>query len=315
MAKYRDDLPQLSDDLFLTDGGIETTLIFHYGLELPHFAAFDLLKSDEGRRVLRKYYRTYASIAQNHRVGFVLESVTWRASPDWGKKLGYSIDALADMNHEAIELVRDVRDEFENEQTKMVISGCIGPRGDGYDPSQMMTEQQAEQYHIAQVGMLSETDVDMVSALTMTHEEEAIGIVRAAGSTGIPVVVSFTVETDGRLPTGGTLRDAIEKVDEATGAIPAYYMINCAHPTHFEGALATGETWARRIRGIRANASTKSHAELDEAEELDDGNPVEFGAQYSRLRERFDHLSVLGGCCGTDHRHIEEIITACAPRS
>lgn len=311
MAKYRNDLPQLSGDLFLTDGGIETTLIFHEGLELPYFAAFDLLNNDQGHATLHKYFSTHASIAKAYGVGFIFESATWRASPDWANKLGYSNQALIDTNHKAIKLVQDIRDEYENGTVKMVISGCVGPRGDGYSADSNMTEAEAEQYHSTQIGAFRETDADMITAITMTYAEEAIGVTRAARAAGMPVAISFTVETDGRLPSGQVLKDAIEQVDAATNNAPAYYMINCAHPTHFEGALKPGESWAQRIRGIRANASTKSHAELDEATELDDGNPVELGAQYARLREKFDRINVLGGCCGTDHRHIEEISKAC----
>lgn len=311
MGKYSRNLPQLNGDLFLTDGGIETTLIFHDGFELPEFAAFDLFKHDAGREALRKYFSTYVAIARNHEVGFILESATWRASPDWGEKLGYSSEALADINRKAIELLTELRNEYENEKTPIVISGCIGPRGDGYNPAFRMTEHEAQRYHTTQIGAFSETDADMVTAITMTYVEEAIGLTRAAELAGMPVVISFTVETDGRLPTGQTLRDAIEQVDASTNCTPAYYMINCAHPTHFQDALADGKQWLQRIRGIRANASTKSHAELDEAEELDDGNPVELGSQYSRLRGRLGNLNVLGGCCGTDDRHIEEICKAC----
>ncbi len=311
MTKYRHELPQLSGDFFLTDGGIETTLIFHDGLELPDFAAFDLLKHDAGLEALRKYFNTYAAIARKHEVGFIFESATWRASPDWGKRLGYSDETLADMNHQAIKLVDEIRDGYENRKTRMVISGCVGPRGDGYNPADIMTEEEAESYHATQISTFSETNADMVTAITMTNPEEAIGITRAANSAGMPAVISFTVETDGRLPTGQSLKKAIEQVDAATDSTPAYFMINCAHPTHFEDALVSDDSWLQRIRGIRANASTKSHAELDEAEELDDGNPVELGHQYEELKKRLSHLNVLGGCCGTDHRHIEEICKAC----
>jgi S-methylmethionine-dependent homocysteine/selenocysteine methylase len=313
MPKYRHNLPQLSECLFLTDGGIETTLIFHDGLDLPQFAAFDLLKHDQGCDALSRYFRRYASIATNYEVGLILESATWRSSTDWGKKLGYSSNELTDFNHRAIRLLCDIRNEFENEKTRIVISGCIGPRGDGYMPSSTMTEQEAQQYHTAQIATFSESEADMVSAITMTYVEEAIGIVRAAESVGMPVVISFTVETDGRLPSGMSLKDAIEKVDESANKIPAYYMINCAHPTHFENALAADEPWTKRIHGIRANASEKSHAELDEAEELDDGNPLVLANQYRQLRSRLSNLNVVGGCCGTDHRHIEEICKAYIP--
>lgn len=311
MAKYRNDLPQLSSDLFLTDGGLETTLIFHNGLELPYFAAFDLLKNDRGRDHLHEYFSTYAHIARDHNVGIILESATWRASSDWGEKLGYSKESLAHINHKAIELLQDVRNEYENGKTKIVISGCVGPQGDGYNFADIRSEEEAEHYHRTQIETFSETNADLVTALTLTYAKEAIGLARAAKAAAMPVVISFTVETDGKLPSGQTLKDAIEEVDKATNNTPAYYMVNCAHPTHFEDALSAGEPWLKRLRGIRANASTKSHAELDEAVELDDGNPVELGNQYSELRRRFSNLNVLGGCCGTDHRHIEEIFRAC----
>ncbi len=310
MAKYRTDLPQLAGDLFLTDGGIETTLIFHNGLDLPEFAAFDLLKNTKGMEALHKYFCTYASIAKKYHVGFVLESPTWRASADWGAKLGYSAEELVEKNQQAIELLDNVRVEYEDENTRMVISGCVGPRGDGYNPSTFMTEEEAERYHTAQIETFSNTNADMVTAITMTYLEEAVGITRAASVSGMPVVISFTVETDGKLPSGQTLKEVIQKVDEATANYPSYYMINCAHPTHFEGAIAVNETWPQKIRGIRANASTLSHAELDEAEVLDDGNPTELGGQYKKLRNVLSNLNVLGGCCGTDHRHIEEICKA-----
>lgn len=310
MAKYRNELPQLSDNIFLTDGGIETTLIFHEGLELPDFAAFHLLKDKEGYEALRKYFRTYAALARDYETGFILESPTWRANPDWGTKLGYSPKTLADMNRKAIELLCDIRKEFENEKTKMVISGCIGPRGDGYNPMNVMSAEEAQRYHATQIQTFSETDADLVTGVTMNYVEEAIGIARAAKSVGMPVVISFTVETDGKLPTGQMFKDVIESVDQATRRAPAYYMINCAHPTHFEGLLVAGEAWSERIRGLRANASTKSHAELNESAELDEGNPEELGRQHRELLGKLKHLNVLGGCCGTDHRHVEEICKA-----
>jgi S-methylmethionine-dependent homocysteine/selenocysteine methylase len=310
-AKYRDQLPQLSDRLFLTDGGIETTLIYNEGVSLPYFAAFDLLKNDAGQEVLRKYFRTHAAIARHHRVGFVLESATWRASGDWGAKLGYTPEALAEANERAVALLREIRDELETDETPMVISGCIGPRGDGYKADQRMTAREAEEYHAIQAAIFQKSEADLITAITMTYSEEAIGLVRAARAAGMPVAVSFTTETDGRLPSGQGLRAAIEQVDAATNSGPAYYMINCAHPSHFTSALHSEQPWVRRIRGLRANASTKSHAELDQATDLDAGNPQELGSQYRDLRRRFTHLNVLGGCCGTDHRHVDAICKAC----
>lgn len=315
MAKYRDDLPQLSDELFLTDGGLETTLIFHHGLDLPYFAAFDLLRDSEGWDVLRNYFEGYAAIAESGNFGIIFDSPTWRANADWGEKLGYSDDTLADVNRRSIDLLCELRNAHEAGGAPMVISGCMGPRGDGYNPASFMSEDEAEAYHLKQIAAFAETDADIVTALTMTYPEEAIGLARAAKSAGMPVAISFTVETDGKLPTGPSLKDAIGTVDQATNQAPAYYMINCAHPTHFADALAAGEPWLERLRGIRVNASRLSHAELDEAEELDDGDPLELGQQCSDLRRRFGQLSVLGGCCGTDHRHIKAIGDACASAS
>ena len=313
MAKYRNKLPQLSDRIFLTDGGIETTLIFQENLELLDFAAFHLLKDREGSEALQRYFHPYASLAQKYEVGFILESPTWRANPDWGTKLGYSESALADANRKAIELISKIRSELEDETTEMVISGCVGPRGDGYTLTDVMSAKEAAQYHTPQIKTFSETDADMVTAITMNYVEEAIGIAHAAKSFAMPVAISFTVETDGNLPAGQRLKDAIESVDEATSNAPAYYMINCAHPSHFEDVLTTDEPWAERVRGLRANASTKSHAELNESTELDEGNPVELGRQHRELVNKLKNLNVLGGCCGTDHRHIEEICKAVLP--
>lgn len=311
-ARYRTELPQLGGELFLTDGGLETTLIFREIIELPYFAAFVLLNEPAREAELRNYFRAYAAIASRDKVGLVLESATWRANADWGAKLGYSTDALVAANRKAIEQLEEVRSEFENERTKIVISGLLGPRGDGYNPSFQMSADEAERYHTAQIETFKDTAADLVSALTMNYEEEAVGIVRAAQAAGMPVVISFTVEIDGRLPTGQTLRSAVEAVDAATDSAPVYYMVNCAHPEHFDAVLIATEPWVQRIRGVRANASRMSHAELDEADVLDDGDPTELGQQYAMLKKQLSHLNVLGGCCGTDHRHIEKISAACA---
>lgn len=310
MSKYRQNLPQLNGNLFLTDGGLETTLIFHDGLDLPLFAAFDALTYDKGREALTGYFATYAKLALQYNTGVVLESATWRASTDWAQQLSYSDDALDKMNREAIALLVDTRNEFETAQSPIVISGCVGPRSDGYNPSEFMTADEAEAYHSTQIKTFSETEADMIAAITMTYVEEAIGITRAAQAHNMPVTISFTVETDGKLPTGQTLKEAIELVDKATDNGPAYYMINCAHPSHFDHVF-DDESWLERIAGLRANASTMSHAELDEAEELDDGNPVDLGQRYQALRATLVNLNIVGGCCGTDHRHIEAIAKAC----
>lgn len=309
MPTYRERLPQLSGSLFVTDGGMETTLIFHRGIDLPHFASFDLLRHGEGREALRAYYGPYLELARAYGVGLLLDTPTWRANPDWGALLGYSEEELDEVNRRAAALVAGLREDGDG-QPPVVVSGCIGPRGDGYRAGDLMSAAEAEAYHARQVGTFATTSADLVGALTMTYAEEAVGIVRAAGSAGMPSVVSFTVETDGRLPSGQPLREAIEQVDAETGEAAAYFMINCAHPTHFEGVLEDGEPWLARIRGLRANASAKSHAELDEAEELDEGDPAELGALYGALRSRLPAVTVVGGCCGTDHRHVGEICRA-----
>jgi len=310
MKTYRHALPQLGSRLFLTDAGLETMLVFHDGMELPAFASFPLLDTRDGTNRLRAYYRHCLAHATRLGCGFILESPTWRASADWGDQLGYTAAGLADRNARAMTLMSELRDEFAHTGLPIVISGNVGPRGDAYDPASVDAVEDYEAYHRTQIEGFARSVADFVSAFTITNVPEAIGVVRAAVAAGMPVVISFTVETDGRLPTGIGLRDAIEAVDAATNAAPAYYMINCAHPDHFDAVL-NGGAWCHRLRGIRANASRCSHAELDESTTLDDGDPAELGASYANLRRRLPQLTVLGGCCGTDHRHIDAIAAAC----
>lgn len=311
MARYRNALPQLTDRLFTTDGGLETTLIFHQGIELPAFAAFDLFSRPDGLERLRAYYDRYAALAHSRRLGFILESPTWRANRDWGAQIGYGSEALAASNRAAIDLMREFQDRYDSPDTPMVISGDIGPRGDGYQIHRRMSAAEAADYHGEQIRTFADTEADFVSAMTINYVEEAIGVVRAAADAKMPVVISFTLETDGNLPSGQRLREAIETVDAAVPVPPAYYMINCAHPTHFERLFGAGEDWTRRIKGLRANASRRSHAELDNALDLDDGDPAELGRQFASLRRACPGLNVVGGCCGTDFRHVEAICFAC----
>ena len=309
MPSMSTSLPQLDGGLFLTDGGIETSLIFHDGLELPLFAAFVLLADEAGTAALRRYYQPYLTLAREAATGFVFESPTWRASRDWGERLGYSAAALAAANRRAMRLGAELRRQAPG--TRVVLSGCIGPRGDGYRPEALMDGAEAAGYHAAQAQALADGGAELVTAITMTHSGEAIGVVRAAQAAGLPAVISFTVETDGRLPSGQGLGEAIAEVDAATGAAPAYYMLNCAHPTHFADVLRASGPWAERLRGVRANASCRSHAELDAAVDLDDGDPAELAEHYAELRRMLPRLVVLGGCCGTDHRHLSAIARAC----
>jgi S-methylmethionine-dependent homocysteine/selenocysteine methylase len=307
-TKSNPKLPRPGGPLYLTDGGIETWLICHDGLELPEFAAFVLLRSPEGSAALRAYFERHVKIAVDRGTGFVFESPTWRASPDWGDMLGYGREDLAAANREAIAMLRALQQAHETETSPMVVSGCIGPRGDGYVVGEAMTADEAQDYHAYQVEALS--DADLVTGITMTNVPEAIGLARAAEAGGMPAAISFTVETDACLPDGTPIGEAIMAVDTATGASPLYYMINCAHPTHFAAALEAGGDWVKRIGGLRANASKLSHEELDAAEELDEGDPVELGADHAALHRMLPHIAVLGGCCGTDHRHVEAICAA-----
>ncbi|HEY6731635.1 MAG TPA: homocysteine S-methyltransferase family protein [Solirubrobacterales bacterium] len=292
--------------LFIGDGGLETVMIFEEGLELPEFASFTLLRDEVGRAALRRYYEGFLAIAAEHGTGFTFDPPTWRASERWGEVLGYSPTEVADLNREAVAFAREVCEATAG-QVPVSITGTIGPEGDGYSPDSFLSAAEAEDYHERQVAVFAAEGVDMISGMTMTYVEEGVGIVRAAAAAGLPVSVSFTVETDGRLPSGEPLGEAVERLDAETGSSALYLMINCAHPTHFAAELAGGDAWLGRIGGVRANASRRSHAELDEAEELDAGDPEELGAEYAAFEPRLPDLRVVGGCCGTDQRHVSRI--------
>ncbi len=310
MSRYRPALPQLSRQLFLTDGGLETSLIYHHGQTLPHFAAFTLLETLKGRQELTRYYERYLELAATFNTGLVLETPTWRASTDWGQRLGHTPGTLADLNRSAVAFIAALRNRPGLEESPVVLSGNIGPRGDGYDPGVRMRVTQAADYHAEQIMTFAATEIDMVSAFTINYVDEGIGIAHAARVVELPVVISFTVETNGDLPSGESLQTAIERTDDLTDGHPAYYMINCAHPSHFLHRLAAGAPWLERIQGIRANASRLSHAELDQSISLDAGDPAALAADYLTLRTRLPALNILGGCCGTDHRHVAAMAAA-----
>lgn len=312
MAIYRKELPQLSGDFFLTDAGLETDLIFNHGIEIRAFAAHTLLPDARGRDAIADYMRGFLSLARDTEAGFILDNQTWKAHMHWAGDLGATEAELSAANRDAVAFISGLRDEYADNAGPVVLNGIIGPRGDAYAPEAEIAAHEAEAYHAQQIAWLAETEIDMVSALTFTQSNEAIGLVRAARAADLPVVVSFTVETDGKLPTGQPLSEAIGAVDEATDSGAAYFMVNCAHPDHFLHVLEDG-TWSRRLRGIRCNASRKSHAELDASETLDDGDPEELGSQYREIHEKLPWLNVFGGCCGSDLRHVTEIAHALAP--
>ncbi len=302
--------PLVPDTLYVTDGGLETSLIYHQGLDLREFAAFDLLAGPDGHDALARYFAPYVALARDRGLGMVVDTATWRANPDWAAVLGYSPWALAELNGRAVDLAREIAAGLDG--LPAVVDGVVGPRGDGYVVENAMSADEAADYHAVQIGTFAKDGVDLVSAITMNYVEEAMGVARAAQAAGVPAVISFTVETDGRLPTGQALHEAVDQVDADAGqdGRPAYFMVNCAHPTHFESALDVDGAWLERIGGIRANASRMSHAELDVAEDLDDGDPAELGEQHRALRDRLPGLRVVGGCCGTDDRHVAAVADA-----
>lgn len=313
MPKYRNALPQLAGDkLFLSDGGLETDLIFLRGIDLPLFASISLYFDDDDPAVLGDYFTPYIEAAKKRGTGMIVESATWRSSPDWLDQLNVPADRHEALNRAAIQSLVNVRTKHETKDSPIVISALLGPRGDGYTIDTKMSVEEATAYHSWQANLFADTEADLLTVATMNYVEEAIGVALAGKAAGLPTVIGFTVETDGRLPSGQPLGEAINQVDEVTGNYPVYYMINCAHPDHFATTLANGDAWVSRIRALRANASRMSHAELDNAAELDDGDPREFGVMYADLRAKYPSFVVFGGCCGTDHRHITEVANACA---
>lgn len=314
MSKYRKGLPQLDGGIFLADGGIETDLIFNRGIEIREFAAHTLLSDDNGRSAIVDYFRGFLRLAKEFETGFILDSQTWKAHTHWAADLGASEEDLRRANEDSISFIASIRDEFRSNSGPIVLTGIVGPRGDGYAPDSLLQVDEAEQYHSKQLRWLAETEVDMVAGVTFTQSAEAAGFVLAATDLGLPAVISFTVETDGRLPSGQPLPEAIQAVDDATGRHAAYFMVNCAHPDHFFHLFEDAQ-WARRIRGLRCNASRKSHAELDASVVLDDGDPVELGSQYKSILAKMPWLNIFGGCCGSDLRHVTEIARAVLDRN
>lgn len=300
-------LAHLDGRVMLTDSGIETDIIYGSGRDLPAFAAFPLLEDEDGRAILERYYLEHVAVAAEHGVGYVLETPTWRSNADWGTSLGYTRDELDAADRAGVALLSMLREQAADQSQTLPISGCIGPRGDGYAVAAVMSAEEARDYHGHQVRVLAAAGCDLVSVLTLTYAAEGLGIAQAAREADVPVVLYFTLETDGRLPDGSSLGEAIELIDGATDGYVAYYGINCAHPDHIAPALTEGEQWTQRIRAVRANASRMSHAELDVAEVLDDGDPDELAADYGRLVQALPNATVFGGCCGTDVRHVRAI--------
>lgn len=285
---------------YVSDGGLETDLIFNHGVDLPEFASFPLVEDEAGRGLLHRYYDGYAEVARRADAALTLESPTWRANPDWGARLGYDAGALDRANAAAVAFLLALREEYADLADVRLI-GVLGPRGDGYVAGARTDPDEAARYHRPQVAALAGAGADVVAAYTLTGVEEGVGIVRAAREVGVPVLVGFTVESDGRLPDGTTLRDAIERVDAIDA--PDGFIVNCAHPTHIAPGLTQG-AWLDRIVQVNPNASTQTHEELNAAEELDAGDLDLLCSSYDVLRPRLPSLRVVGGCCGTDAQHV-----------
>ncbi len=314
----------LNERVFLTSAGTETYLVFQQGFELPEFCAFAVHEDDDAWAELeRNYIDPILNIAANSRCGLMLDALVWRAQPDFIAELGIERDQLSPINERAVLKTRGFVDRwrqlngYDEESFPVLIVADVGPRGDGYKVDDLaMTAEIARKYHRRQIAALAKTEVDLVCALTMTTAEESIGIVQSAAECGLPIIVSPTVETDGRLPDGTYLGTFIQVVDDATGETPIYYMVNCAHPNHLlptlEAARNGDEPWLSRFRGFRANASEKSHEELDNSTELDRGDLDILRDQVAQMYERYD-LLVVGGCCGTDHEHLAAIASMLPP--
>ncbi len=299
-------LPQLDGRLMTTGGGFETWLQYVDGFKLRHFCGFELLDDARGAACLERYQRKLVEAAVAQGFGVINEGLHYRASRDWGTLIGYSREALEEINIRGIEFYRAIAREYHSAETPMIVGGAIGPRGDAYQTGAIIDAASAEDYHAEQIQTLKKAGADMITAMTFSSVEEAIGISRAAASVDIPIVVSFFVKGGGLLSGGETLEQAIEKVDAATGTAPAYYMINCTHPTEFEPALTAG-SWMKRLGGFMPNAVAMETLELCKLGHLEDGDPEELGGQMGELARRFPHINVWGGCCGTDGRHIGRI--------
>jgi S-methylmethionine-dependent homocysteine/selenocysteine methylase len=309
-----DQVPELSGQVMLADTGIETDLIFHHGVDLPLFAAFVLADDGDGRELLDSWHREHAAAATAHGLGVSLDAPTWRASSDWGEQLGYDAAGLDRVNRDLVARLQAIRSDLDAGGCPVVVGGTLGPRSDGYHPTLLMTSGQAADYHRPQLSSFVEAGADRATAMTLGYAEEAIGIASAAGDLGLPVILGFTVEIDGRLPDGTALSAAIAMVDARTGSSAAGFMVNCAHPDHIAPALNDPGPWLDRLIGLRPNASRRSHAELDEARDLDDGDPVELAAEVAALLAAHPSIALVGGCCGTDVRHARSIAAAVTAR-
>ncbi len=294
-------LPHETDRKFLVYAGTGTDLIFNHGVELPGFASFPLLENPETRAILAQQMRDLVELSADMGLGCILDAPTWMANADRAAPLGYDAERLRAVNKDGVALMEEVRQGSGRDD--VLVSACIGPRYDPYADIPPISVGQARAYHNAQLSALKETSVDLVTGYTFNRTGEAAGCILASQDIGLPIIMSLVVETDGCLADGTPLIDAIDQIEAQTDGSALFYMVNCAHPTHFADVIKAHP----RLKGVVANASSCSHAELDEAEELDDGDPVQLGQEIAAAMRDNPSIQVFGGCCGTDMRHLKQM--------
>lgn len=294
-----------NNNIFMINGGLETTLIYKYNLELPFFSCIDLFKNVNTKKIIYQYYLEYLKVAQKYNSFIIIDTPTWRFNKDWASKLGYNEIELLNRNKEAVVLISKLKNDYNN----IIISGKIGPKYEGYFISEKMSIEESKNYHSTQIKTFSELNIDIITASAMNYVEEAIGISYSAKDKSIPLVISFTLNNDSKLPSGMALEDAINYIDYITNEYPIYYMINCVHPKYFIELLRINKDkkWINRIRGIRPNASSKSHEELEKLNKLDSGNIDELANYCKEIKNICPNINIFGGCCGTNINHVESI--------
>lgn len=300
--------PDQRDGVFyLAEGGQETEIMYRHGHELPEFAMYPLLDKPAAMADLKTMYERVLATAAEHGFTALISGLDYRGSPDWGGKLGYSNAALTDALEQSIAFLRDVARPYQEQGNEVLIGGVIGPRGDAYSLNRTITAEESEDYHAFQLEVLKRAKVDIVTAMTFNNVPEAVGVARAASRVGLPLTIAFTLDSNHRLKSGPSLRQAIESVDAETGEDrPDFYGINCSHPLEFEPALEPGD-WIKRVRSLRPNASAMDKIALCKIGHLEDGDPVDLGRRMGALSRRYPHIDVWGGCCGTWDRHLGEI--------
>lgn len=299
--------PRQQDGRFyLSEGGTETEFMYKHGFELPHFAMFPLLDNPKASAKMKDMFRSYLDVAADHNFCALMGGLDYRASPDWGELLGYSPAGLADANLQSIEFLRDVASEYSSDIPETLIQGLIGPRGDAYARNESITESEAEDYHAVQLETLKKADVDLALAMTFNNIPESVGVARAAAKIGVPLGISLSLDSNSKLNSGPSLADAITTIDKETDQSPEFYLINCSHPLEYEPAIEPGD-WVKRIRGVRPNASKMEKIALCKIGHLEDGDPEELGVLCGDLAQRYPHMDIWGGCCGTWNNHLDQI--------